>query len=396
MIFHLIHLVAALCDKFSYLTTVTTEFSSCCAQCVAKTSEQQCSNCLKSETVSQEPKMHQTSQSQAVAVAAPTYYDCNAHQLNDSTGLDSSARSDSSACSSPVKDYAEPTTAHFGDNCESSPNNYQQVPLGQHFQQYFNSPMSYYYQGTPYPQAQTDQTGGFAHPQQLPNPYAAHYPQGYANYCTPSLANLTNLVNRDGRWLNGLNGLNSAARTLYPEPAPSVKCEPEEPQPVVPCAEDLTVQHALLQNMIKRLDEPVNVPAPLSVPKMSPKEETQSRTQKRKRDSVDSEDNCSTSSAKSCSTGYSRATKSRRTDADPEEQRKLANVRERQRTRSLNAAYSTLKRKVPTKPSDKLSKMQTVKLAADYITFLERLVYHNPSYSYSNYESGEFLLTFSY
>ncbi|VEL23860.1 unnamed protein product [Protopolystoma xenopodis] len=44
-------------------------------------------------------------------------------------------------------------------------------------------------------------------------------------------------------------------------------------------------------------------------------------------------------------------------------QRFLANVRERQRTQSLNRAFAELRRIIPTLPSDKLSKIQTLKLA---------------------------------
>ncbi|XP_007536572.2 twist-related protein 2 [Erinaceus europaeus] len=57
----------------------------------------------------------------------------------------------------------------------------------------------------------------------------------------------------------------------------------------------------------------------------------------------------------------------------PEElqsQRALANVRERQRTQSLNEAFAALRKIIPTLPSDKLSKIQTLKLAARYIDFL--------------------------
>ncbi|KAM9248741.1 twist-related protein 2 isoform 2-T3 [Dugong dugon] len=45
-------------------------------------------------------------------------------------------------------------------------------------------------------------------------------------------------------------------------------------------------------------------------------------------------------------------------------QRILANVRERQRTQSLNEAFAALRKIIPTLPSDKLSKIQTLKLAA--------------------------------
>nr|QBG81971.1 twist [Eucidaris tribuloides] len=51
-------------------------------------------------------------------------------------------------------------------------------------------------------------------------------------------------------------------------------------------------------------------------------------------------------------------------------QRCLANVRERQRTQSLNEAFANLRKIIPTLPSDKLSKIQTLKLASRYIDFL--------------------------
>lgn len=51
-------------------------------------------------------------------------------------------------------------------------------------------------------------------------------------------------------------------------------------------------------------------------------------------------------------------------------QRVMANVRERQRTQSLNEAFANLRKIIPTLPSDKLSKIQTLKLASRYIDFL--------------------------
>lgn len=45
-------------------------------------------------------------------------------------------------------------------------------------------------------------------------------------------------------------------------------------------------------------------------------------------------------------------------------QRVMANVRERQRTQSLNEAFASLRKIIPTLPSDKLSKIQTLKLAS--------------------------------
>ncbi|XP_075900285.1 uncharacterized protein LOC142900114 [Nelusetta ayraudi] len=51
-------------------------------------------------------------------------------------------------------------------------------------------------------------------------------------------------------------------------------------------------------------------------------------------------------------------------------QRVMANIRERQRTQSLNEAFTSLRQIIPTLPSDKLSKIQTLKLASRYIDFL--------------------------
>lgn len=59
---------------------------------------------------------------------------------------------------------------------------------------------------------------------------------------------------------------------------------------------------------------------------------------------------------------------------DLHNQRVLANVRERQRTQSLNDAFSQLRRIIPTLPSDKLSKIQTLKLATRYIDFLYQVL----------------------
>lgn len=55
-------------------------------------------------------------------------------------------------------------------------------------------------------------------------------------------------------------------------------------------------------------------------------------------------------------------------------QRVMANVRERQRTQSLNEAFASLRKIIPTLPSDKLSKIQTLKLAARYIDFLYQVL----------------------
>uniref|UniRef100_T1JEF5 BHLH domain-containing protein n=1 Tax=Strigamia maritima TaxID=126957 RepID=T1JEF5_STRMM len=55
-------------------------------------------------------------------------------------------------------------------------------------------------------------------------------------------------------------------------------------------------------------------------------------------------------------------------------QRQMANDRERHRTRSLNSAFSSLRNTIPTMPSDKLSKIETLKLASRYIDFLNKML----------------------
>ena len=53
--------------------------------------------------------------------------------------------------------------------------------------------------------------------------------------------------------------------------------------------------------------------------------------------------------------------------------RKIGNVRERERTQSLNNAFSSLKKLIPTMSTDKLSKIQTLKIAKNYIQFLNEV-----------------------
>ncbi|CAF1266127.1 unnamed protein product [Rotaria sp. Silwood1] len=60
---------------------------------------------------------------------------------------------------------------------------------------------------------------------------------------------------------------------------------------------------------------------------------------------------------------------------DLQNQRTIANVRERQRTQSLNDAFTHLRLIIPTLPSDKLSKIQTLKLATHYIDFLYQILH---------------------
>ncbi|XP_048237184.1 twist-related protein 2-like [Haliotis cracherodii] len=69
-----------------------------------------------------------------------------------------------------------------------------------------------------------------------------------------------------------------------------------------------------------------------------------------------------------------RSRKQPQTYEDIQNQRIMANVRERQRTQSLNEAFAQLRKIIPTLPSDKLSKIQTLKLAARYIDFLYQVL----------------------
>lgn len=64
--------------------------------------------------------------------------------------------------------------------------------------------------------------------------------------------------------------------------------------------------------------------------------------------------------------------------------RQAANVRERQRTESLNEAFEKLRKIVPTLPSDKLSKIQTLKLASDYIKFLYSILNMDIDFNQTN------------
>nr|CAG4640816.1 EOG090X0511 [Eulimnadia texana] len=110
---------------------------------------------------------------------------------------------------------------------------------------------------------------------------------------------------------------------------------------------------------------------------------------KRRRTDLDSD------SSDSCSgSGRSRRRKSHNSlggDSSPldvQTQRVLANVRERQRTQSLNEAFAALRKIIPTLPSDKLSKIQTLKLASRYIDFLCQVLRSDESPTHSGSESN--------
>ncbi|XP_056457819.1 twist-related protein 2-like [Gadus chalcogrammus] len=68
--------------------------------------------------------------------------------------------------------------------------------------------------------------------------------------------------------------------------------------------------------------------------------------------------------------GGKRSSPSSQSSEELHTERVMANGRERQRTQSLNQAFASLRKIIPTLPSDKLSKIQTLKLAARYIDFL--------------------------
>ncbi|KAL2081541.1 hypothetical protein ACEWY4_023394 [Coilia grayii] len=88
---------------------------------------------------------------------------------------------------------------------------------------------------------------------------------------------------------------------------------------------------------------------------------------KRRHSKKSSEDSSPSSSVKR---GKKPSPSSTQSYEELQNQRVLANVRERQRTQSLNEAFASLRKIIPTLPSDKLSKIQTLKLASRYIDFL--------------------------
>lgn len=105
-------------------------------------------------------------------------------------------------------------------------------------------------------------------------------------------------------------------------------------------------------------------------PQIHVKAASELRKRKRKVSEVDSDNSCSST----------RSSKVRRKNASEEElqsQRVMANVRERQRTQSLNDAFSQVRKSIPTLPSDKLSKIETLRLATKYINFLHQVLHCN-------------------
>ncbi|KZC04492.1 Twist-related protein 2 [Dufourea novaeangliae] len=109
---------------------------------------------------------------------------------------------------------------------------------------------------------------------------------------------------------------------------------------------------------------------------------------KRKRKS-----SCGENESEGESTASSTKSKVRRksgaTFEEIQNQRVMANVRERQRTQSLNEAFAALRKIIPTLPSDKLSKIQTLKLATRYIDFLFQVLHCNMENTDGAEESGD-------
>ena len=97
------------------------------------------------------------------------------------------------------------------------------------------------------------------------------------------------------------------------------------------------------------------------------------RGKKRNISTDDDDDNESVISGGTRIAGQSRSKMCRRKPTSAEElaaQRNQANVRERQRTQNLNDAFQALRQIIPTMPSDKMSKIHTLKIASSYIDFL--------------------------
>lgn len=96
----------------------------------------------------------------------------------------------------------------------------------------------------------------------------------------------------------------------------------------------------------------------------------QKRIGRKKKHSKKSSEDSSGSSPGPVKRGKKQSPSSTQSYEELQNQRVLANVRERQRTQSLNEAFASLRKIIPTLPSDKLSKIQTLKLASRYIDFL--------------------------
>lgn len=76
-----------------------------------------------------------------------------------------------------------------------------------------------------------------------------------------------------------------------------------------------------------------------------------------------------------CFLHFHRPKKSRRSNSAQSQQRQAANLRERRRMQNINEAFEGLRAHIPTLPYEKkLSKVDILKLAISYITFLGEMV----------------------
>lgn len=114
---------------------------------------------------------------------------------------------------------------------------------------------------------------------------------------------------------------------------------------------------------------------------------------KRKRKSCSLDNNNDSDGESQASSGKLKVRrKSSATFEEIQNQRVMANVRERQRTQSLNEAFASLRKIIPTLPSDKLSKIQTLKLATRYIDFLYQVLHCNAENPEGVEDNGEFFI----
>lgn len=130
---------------------------------------------------------------------------------------------------------------------------------------------------------------------------------------------------------------------------------------------------ASMMNQMNNFDSPLSIHQPDTSPNIMMQTNYQQTA-----DPVQFESQQKNTGKKSSTTGKVRKYKVRSrkkpikesTYEDLQSQRVMANVRERQRTQSLNEAFASLRKIIPTLPSDKLSKIQTLKLASRYKLFL--------------------------
>ncbi|MBN3314428.1 TCF15 factor, partial [Atractosteus spatula] len=93
-------------------------------------------------------------------------------------------------------------------------------------------------------------------------------------------------------------------------------------------------------------------------------------------DELDSGSESSDKSTSGCSQHNGKGARRRRTRlAGVSKQRQAANARERDRTHSVNTAFTALRTLIPTEPADrKLSKIETLRLASSYISHLANIL----------------------